>query len=70
MSRRTIALSFIPLIALLLVVSQTGLAADDRIFYGLIALFLLSQLAWFFHLYRQSRREEYERLISRNFPDD
>ncbi len=54
----------------LLVVSQTGLAADNRVFFGLIGLFLLSQVVWYFYLRRVDKRENIARLISKQFPDD
>lgn len=68
--RRKLALFFVPLIIVMLVVINTGLAADDRIFYGLIALFVLSQIAWIFYLVQGPRQDEYSRLLGKLFRDD
>lgn len=55
---------------LLLLVSQTGLAADNRVFYGLIGFFIMSQVFWYFYLLRKNRQENIARLIRKQFPDD
>ena len=70
MSKRTTILILLAFIVLAVVVIETGLAADDRIFYGLIGLFILTQMVWLSFYLRLERRKELVRNLEQLFPDD
>jgi hypothetical protein len=57
-------------VLLAVVVIETGLAADDRVFYGLIGLFVLTQLVWLTYYLRLERKKEFVRNLERLFPND
>ena len=70
MSKRTTILILLAFIVLTIVVIETGLAADDRIFFGLIGLFILTQMVWLAFYLRLERRKELVRNLEQLFPDD
>ena len=70
MSKRTTILILLAFIVLAIVVIETGLAADDRIFFGLIGLFILTQMVWLAFYLRLERRKELVRNLEQLFPDD
>ena len=70
MSNRTTILILLAFIVLTIVVIETGLAADDRIFFGLIGLFILTQMVWLAFYLRLERRKELVRNLEQLFPDD
>ena len=70
MSKRTTILILLAFIVLAVVVIETGLAADDRIFFGLIGLFILTQMVWLAFYLRLERRKELVRNLEQLFPDD
>ena len=70
MSKRTTILILLAFIVLAVLVIETGLAADDRIFYGLIGLFILTQMVWLAFYLRLERRKELVRNLEQLFPDE
>ena len=70
MSKRTTILILLAFIVLAVVVIETGLAADDRIFFGLIGLFILTQMVWLAFYLRLERSKELVRNLEQLFPDD
>ena len=70
MSKRTTILILLAFIVLAVLVMETGLAADDRIFYGLIGLFILTQMVWLAFYLRLERRKELVRNLEQLFPDE
>ena len=70
MSKRNTILALMAFIVLAFVVIQTGLAADDRIFYGLIGLFILAQIFWLASYWRKERKKEFVQNLDQLFPDD
>ena len=70
MSKRNTVITLLAFLLLVFVVIQTGLTADDRIFYGIIGLFLLTKFAWLAYYLRLHRRKDLARNLARLFPDD
>ncbi|QYU67174.1 hypothetical protein J4558_19800 [Leptolyngbya sp. 15MV] len=70
MNRKRIVPVLLLVVGLIAVVIATGLAADDRVFYGIIALIVLSQLAWLAYVAKRHRQEDIARRIGRLFPDE
>ncbi|MBL0965563.1 MAG: hypothetical protein IBJ05_01770 [Blastomonas sp.] len=70
MNKRNTILALLGFLILLLVFIETGLAADDRVFFGLIGLFVLSQIVWVSYYLRNGRKKDLERNLDRMFSDD
>jgi hypothetical protein len=66
-SKRNTILFLMIFVLLVVIIVQTGLTADDRIFYGFIALFIVTQIVWLNHYLR---KEKLVRNLDRLYPDD
>jgi len=69
-NKRNTILVLLSSIVLILVVVETGLAADDRVFYGLIGLFVFTQITWVGYYLRRKRHNDLDRSLNQLFPDD
>jgi hypothetical protein len=70
LSKRNTILLLSGFIILLLVVIETGLAADDRVFYGLIGLFVFTQIAWIAYYLRRERQNAFAQKLEQLLPDE
>ena len=70
MSKHKTMLFLLAFLLLVMFVIETGLAANDRIFYGLIGLFICAKVVWLAYYIRLERKNELARNLRRLFPDD
>jgi len=70
LSKRNTILVLLGFIILVLAVIETGLAADDRVFYGLIGLFVFAQIVWIAYYLRRERQKDFAQNLEQLFPDD